>query len=162
MSDSLWQAAQTSQRLYREIRWRQTGLWSHVHRRRHSGESQRNLIARLGYLKDTYDDVVTEWCGIQANVGGNVVTMTSPSEKVKVTNETIRASLIYRFDPNVSPSTSAAINWRCSTDTLCQHTGWLLCRQRYYPEQLHGQPESGMTLTIDDTTPGLDVSRRED
>jgi opacity protein-like surface antigen len=105
-------------------------------------KASENLIARLEYLKDTYDDVVTSGAVVQANVGGNVVTMTSPSEKVKVTNETIRASLIYRFDPNVSPSTSAAINWRSfqPTPRLCQHLGWLLCRWRYYPEQLHGQP----------------------
>lgn len=128
-------------------------------------KASENLIARLEYLKDTYDDVVTSGAAVQANVGGNVVTMTSPSEKVKVTNETIRASLIYRFDPNVSPSTSAAINWRSfSTDPALYANTWAgfyvgggITQNNYTVSQ-----ESGMTLTIDDiTTPGLEVSRRE-
>ncbi len=128
-------------------------------------KASENLIARLEYLKDTYNDVVTSGAVVQANVNGNVVTMTSPSEKVKVSNETIRASLIYRFDPDVSPATSAAINWRSfSSDPALYANTWAgfyagggITQNNYRVSQ-----ESGMTLTIDDiTTPGLDVSRRE-
>lgn len=128
-------------------------------------KASENLIARLEYLKDTYNGLTTSGAVVQANVNGNIVTMTSPSEKVKVTNEAIRASLIYRFDPNESPSAAAAINWRLfTTDPALYANSWAgfyvgggLTQNNYTVKQ-----EGGMTLTIDDaTTPGLDVSRRE-
>ncbi|MBQ3333869.1 MAG: outer membrane beta-barrel protein [Thermoguttaceae bacterium] len=128
-------------------------------------KASENLIARLEYLKDTYNDLTTSGAVVQANVNGNIVTMTSPSEKVKVTTETIRASLIYRFDPNESPSAAAALNWRSfTTDPALYANTWAgfyvgggLTQNNYTVKQ-----EGGMTLTIDDiTTPGLDVSRNE-
>lgn len=124
-----------------------------------------NLIARLEYLKDTYTDVVTSGATVQANVNGNIVTMTSPSEKVKVTNETIRASLIYRFDPNVSPSAAAALNWKSfTTDPRLYANTWAgfyvgggITQNNYEVKQ-----EGGMTITVDDnTTAGTDFSRQE-
>lgn len=128
-------------------------------------KASENLIARLEYLKDTYNGLTTSGAVVQANVNGNLVTMTSPSEKVKVTNEAIRVSLIYRFDPNESPSAAAALNWRSfTTDPALYANSWAgfyfgggLTQNNYEVKQ-----EGGMTLTIDDaTTPGLDVSRRE-
>lgn len=128
-------------------------------------KASENLIARLEYLQDTYDNLVTSGAVVQANVNGNVVTMTAPSEKVKVTNETIRASLIYRFDPNDSPSASAALNWRSfSTDPAFYANTWAgfyvgggITQNNYTVSQ-----DSGLTLNIDDaTTPGIDVTRRE-
>lgn len=128
-------------------------------------KASENLIARLEYLKDTYRDLTTSGAVVQANVNGNLVTMTSPSEKVKVTNEAIRVSLIYRFDPNESPSAAAALNWRSfTTDPALYANSWAgfyfgggLTQNNYEVKQ-----EGGMTLTIDDlTTPGLDVSRNE-
>lgn len=124
-----------------------------------------NLIARLEYLKDTYTDVVTSGATVQANVNGNIVTMTSPSEKVKVTNETIRASLIYRFDPNVSPSAAAALNWKSfTTDPRLYANTWAgfyvgggITQNNYEVKQ-----EGGITITVDDnTTAGTDFSRQE-
>ena len=128
-------------------------------------KASENLIARLEYLKDTYTDVVTSGATVQANVNGNIVTMTSPSEKVKVTNETIRASLIYRFDPNVSPSAAAALNWKSfTTDPRLYANTWAgfyvgggITQNNYEVKQ-----EGGMTITVDDnTTAGTDFSRQE-
>jgi opacity protein-like surface antigen len=128
-------------------------------------KASANLIARLEYLKDTYDGAVTSGAAVQATLGGTLVTMTSPSEKVKVTNETIRASLIYRFDPDMSPSSAAALGWQSfSTDPALYANTWAgfyvgggITQNNYRVSQ-----DSGMTLTIDDSnTPGVDVSRRE-
>lgn len=128
-------------------------------------KASQNLIARLEYLKDTYGDVTTSGATVQANVNGHIVTMTSPSEKVKVTNEAIRASLIYRFDPDMSPSSAVALGWQSfTTDPALYNNSWAgfyvgggITQNNYRVSQ-----DSGMTLTIDDsTTPGVDVSRRE-
>ncbi|MFT6672975.1 MAG: opacity protein-like surface antigen [Afipia broomeae] len=128
-------------------------------------KASENLIARLEYLKDTYNDVMTSGATVQANVNGNIVTMTSPSEKVKVTNETIRASLIYRFDPNVSPSAAAALNWKSfTTDPGLYANTWAgfyvgggITQNNYEVKQ-----EGGMSISLDDnTTAGTDFSRQE-
>lgn len=128
-------------------------------------KASQNIVARLEYLKDTYEGLTTSGAAVQANLNGDIVTMTSPSEKVKVTIETIRASLIYRFDPDVSPSAAAAIGWQSfTTDPALYANTWAgfyvgggVTQNNYRVSQ-----ESGMTLTIDDsTTPGLDVSRQE-
>lgn len=128
-------------------------------------KASENLIARLEYLKDTYNDLTTSGAVVQANVGGNIVTMTSPSEKVKVTNETIRASLIYRFDPDVSPSAAVALNWRSfTTDPALYANAWagFYVGGGFTQNNYEVKQEGGMRLTIDDvTTPGLDVSRQE-
>lgn len=127
-------------------------------------KASQNLIARLEYLKDTYDGLTTSGAAVQANLNGHLVTMTSPNEKVKVTNETIRASLIYRFDPDMSPSSAAALGWRSfSTDPALYANTWagFYVGGGFSQNNYRISQDRGMRLTIDDSnTPGMDVSRQ--
>jgi len=128
-------------------------------------KATQNWVGRIEYLRDTYDGLTTSGAAVQATLGGAQVTMTSPSEKVKVTNETIRASLIYRFDPNETPSSAVATSWKMfTTDPGLSDNSWAgvyvgggINQNNYKLSQ-----DRGLTLTIDDnTTPGVDVTRRE-
>lgn len=58
-----------------------------------------NIVARLEYLQDRYSLDVGP-AAVQATVSGTTVAMSVPGGKANITNETIRGSLIYRFDPN--------------------------------------------------------------
>ena len=125
-----------------------------------------NIVARLEYLRDTYDGVVTSGANVQADIGGRTFVMSSPSEKVRITNEAIRGSLIYRFDPNVSPASAAAIDWQQFTTAPALYAntwagfyvGGGFTQNNYRVSQ-----DGGGTLTIDDSnTPGVDVSRQWD
>lgn len=58
-----------------------------------------NIVARLEYLQDRYS-LDTAPASVQATVSGNFLSMSVPGGKANITNETIRGSLIYRFDPS--------------------------------------------------------------
>lgn len=58
-----------------------------------------NIVARLEYIQDKYS-LNTGAADVQATVNGNFLSMNVPGGKANITNETVRGSLIYRFDPN--------------------------------------------------------------
>ncbi len=58
-----------------------------------------NIVARLEYLQDRYS-LDVDPAAVQATVNGNFLSMNTPGGKANIINETIRGSLIYRFDPN--------------------------------------------------------------
>ncbi len=60
-----------------------------------------SLVGRLEYLRDEYAGPGQTSVVSTNTSGSGIITATSNPQNMRITNETLRASLIYPFDPNV-------------------------------------------------------------
>ncbi|HZO46195.1 MAG TPA: hypothetical protein VFB68_09905 [Xanthobacteraceae bacterium] len=124
-----------------------------------------SLIGRLEYLHDSYTGPTPTAFSISAMPSGTEgVTTTVNPQRMRLVNESVRASLIYRLDPSVSIYDAAARDLAVFS-AAATGNGWAgfyvgagVSQNNYdfrYP--------NGRSLTIDNyTLPGIDYSEQSD
>ena len=124
-----------------------------------------SLVGRLEYLRDEYAGPGQTSVVSTNTSGSGIITATSNPQNMRITNETLRASLIYRFDPNV-PFYEAAQRdfaqfgrWQGSGNAFAGFYAGVGLSQNNYDYRM----TNNRTLTINNsTTPGVDISERTD
>jgi opacity protein-like surface antigen len=124
-----------------------------------------SLVGRLEYLRDQYNGPGQPSVASTNSAGTSSVTVTSNPQNVRIVNQALRASLIYRFDPNV-PFYEAAQRdfaafgrWQGSSNAFAGFYAGVGVSQNNYDYAM----TNSRTLTIDDSnTPGIDISERTD
>jgi opacity protein-like surface antigen len=122
-----------------------------------------NFSGRIEYLHDFYNDGPrTSGSNVTLTQGTLTVNQFVPGEKIKVSNDAIRAALIYRFDPDTTTRSAMGDVWAQINAPAVRdpdtwggfYVGGGLNQNNYSISQ-----KDGITLTIDDSnTPGTDVT----
>ena len=112
------------------------------------------LIARVEFLHDAYSGLTVPGSTTALALNGHSTTIVVPAEKVKLTNDAVRFSLLYQIDGDRSPRASVATFWdRFVTDPGLTNASWAgfylgggVTQNNFQIAQ-----DSGRTLTIDDS-----------
>ena len=121
-----------------------------------------SLVGRLEYLRDQYDGPSQLSRSAGGTSGGSSVTATSRPQDIKIVNQALRASLIYRFDPNASFYEAAQRDlnqfWGSTNAFAGFYVGVGLSQNNY-----DYRMPTATTLSINDTaTPGIEVNEIRD
>jgi opacity protein-like surface antigen len=123
-----------------------------------------NFSTRFEYLHDWYSGPRTTGSTVTQVFTTLTTTQTVPSQKIKITNDAVRAALIYRFDPDGTPRSAIGELWAEMNSPAVRdpdtwggfYVGGGLSQSNYSVSQ-----NGGITFSIDDsTTPGVDVQGR--
>jgi opacity protein-like surface antigen len=124
-----------------------------------------SLIGRVEYLRDQYDGPSQRSTSFTATAGASSVTATSRPQDMRIVNQALRASLIYRFDPNVpfyeaSARDFAAFGrWQSSNNGFAGFYAGVGVSQNNYDYRM----EDATTISINDNTqPGLELNQVND
>lgn len=123
-----------------------------------------SLVGRVEYLRDEYKGPTQGSVTATAASAPSFIAVTSNPQTIRIVNESLRASLIYRFDPNVSiyeaarRDVAAFGRWDAANSFAGFYAG-VGISQNNYDYRMPG----AATLTINDAnTPGTDISERTD
>ena len=124
-----------------------------------------SLVGRLEYLRDEYDGPGQVSRTFTNTSGPSSVTATSNPQNIRIVNQALRASLIYRFDPSVpfyeaaQRDFAAVGRWQGSGNAFAGFYAGVGISQNNYDYRM----KDATTLTINDSnTPGVDISEVRD
>jgi opacity protein-like surface antigen len=124
-----------------------------------------SLVGRLEYVRDQYNGPGQPSITSTNTAGASSVTVTTNPQNVRIVNQALRASLIYRFDPNVpfyeatQRDFAAYGHWQGSSNAFAGFYAGVGVSQNNYDYAM----TNSRTLTINDSnTPGVDISERTD